>query len=189
MTDRAVFIDRDGVINHDWYNPQTSAFESPMNPADFRLHDGVLPALRALKHAGYRLILVTNQPSAAKGKCSLFDLARVQLHLSALLASAAAEMDEYCISYTHPDAVIPALGPPCIDRKPEPLFLLRAIARWRLDKTQCWMIGDRDTDVMCGQRAGVRTIQIISATAARPTVNADFTCPDLPTAVSLILGH
>ena len=189
MTDRAVFIDRDGVINHDWFNPATGAWESPIRAADLVLCDFVPQALSALRAHGFRLVLVSNQPSAAKGKCSLLDLAAVHHALVARLGIEGIGFDESCYSYTHPQAVVPALGPPCRDRKPEPFFLERAIHRWRLDRARCWMVGDRETDIECGRRAGLRTIQVENPRGAAPQGAADATVPHLMAATAHILAH
>ncbi len=70
MTRPAIFLDRDGVLNPTVFNPATGKMESPLTVRDFRLCDGVIPALRQLQEAGYPLILVSNQPNYALGKCS-----------------------------------------------------------------------------------------------------------------------
>ncbi|MEO0564004.1 MAG: histidinol-phosphatase, partial [Chloroflexota bacterium] len=78
---RAIFLDRDGVLNELIYYPDFEEDESPRKPEDLRLLPGVPRALRALQSAGWALILVSNQPSYAKGKCSLEDLKAVHKRL------------------------------------------------------------------------------------------------------------
>lgn len=190
MTGRGVFLDRDGVINHNWFNPSTREWESPIRPDDFRFRPSVLDALAALQAHGFHLFLVSNQPSAAKGKCTLDDLREVHERFAAALDAAAIVFEEFYYAYSHPDAVIPELSGHSPGRKPSPYFLEIAIGKYRLDRSNCWMVGDRDTDIECGRRAGVRTIQVESsepdgnAATARP----DFRAPDLSTAVTIILA-
>lgn len=190
MSRRAVFLDRDGVINHNWLNPATGQWESPIRPEDFRLRPGAVEAIARLASNDFHLILVSNQPNAALGKCSLAELQAVHDHFAGRLAAAGIAFDEFCYAYGHPKAVVVGFAGPCPERKPGPLFLLRAIERLRLDPPACWMAGDRDTDIECGRRAGVRTIQVASAEpderAARDG-GADFRAADLTEAADIII--
>ena len=70
MNRPAIFLDRDGVLNSMVLNPGTGRMESPLTAAEFRLIEGVIPALLQLQNAGYPLILVSNQPNFALGKSS-----------------------------------------------------------------------------------------------------------------------
>lgn len=188
---RAVFLDRDGVINHNWFNPATQEWESPVRPGDFRLRAGVLEAIARLQAAGYRLILVSNQPSAAKGKCTIDDLKAVQSAFATMLDKAGIVFEEFNYAYSHPKAVVAGMTEPAHERKPSPYFLERAIARYGLDKGQCWMVGDRGTDIECGHRAGVRTLQVKGAEPDGKEVSdivPDYRSEDLAGAVDIILG-
>jgi D-glycero-D-manno-heptose 1,7-bisphosphate phosphatase len=157
---RAVFLDRDGCLNEDWFNPATSAWESPMAPEDLVLRPGVPAALRRLQAEGWALILVSNQPSFAKGKCRLEDLHAVHARFASLMDEAGVTFREYCYSHHHPDGVVPGYSGPSPDRKPSPYFLHRAAERHGVDLAASWVVGDRDTDVAFGRRGGVRTIQV-----------------------------
>jgi D-glycero-D-manno-heptose 1,7-bisphosphate phosphatase len=188
---RAVFLDRDGVINHNWLNPATQEWESPVNPGDFRLRAGVLETIARLQAAGYRLILVSNQPSAAKGKCSLDDLKAVQDAFALMLAKANIVFSEFNYAYSHPKASVAGMTEPAHERKPSPFFLERAIVRDGLDRSASWMVGDRGTDIECGHRAGVRTIQVKGSEPDGKDVSdiePDFRADSLAAAVDIILG-
>ena len=190
MKNCAVFLDRDGVINHEWWNHQTQAWESPIHPEDFRLREGVLESLSALRSAGYALFLVSNQPSAAKGKCTLEDLRAVHERFVAILALEGIDFEDFFYSYTHPSGVVPELAVPSPTRKPSPHFLNHAIDRFGLSRDGCWMIGDRDIDIECGKRGGVRTIQVNNSELGLRCcgLKPDYTALDLPNAVAIILA-
>jgi D-glycero-D-manno-heptose 1,7-bisphosphate phosphatase len=190
VSQRAVFIDRDGVINHNWLNPATGQWESPIRAEDFRFRPGVIEAIARLAAHEFHLVLVSNQPNAALGKCSLADLQAVHNHFARCLTGAGITFDEFCYAYGHPKAVVAEFAGPCPERKPGPLFLLRAIERLRLNPRECWMVGDRDTDIECGRGAGVRTVQVASAEPddrAAIDGGADFRAANLTAAVDIIM--
>ena len=187
-TRAAVFLDRDGCLNEDWFNPATGAWESPMSPGDLILRPGVVDGLRRLQGAGLPLVLVSNQPSFAKGKCSLADLEAVHARFLALLEPARVRFLDCCYCHHHPDAVMPGYGGACSCRKPAPGFLHRSAERYALALSGSWMIGDRDTDIACGKRAGTRTIQIANPRAGDHAGKAapDHRARDFAAAVAII---
>ncbi len=152
---RAVFLDRDGVLNRNLYYADTQAWESPRTVDAVQLTPGIAPALASLKAAGYLLIVVSNQPNAAKGKCSHLTLDLVHAQVVSLLAAEGVALDEHYLCLHHPDHT-----GPCECRKPSPFFLLQAAATYGIDLAQSWIIGDRATDVACGRAAGTRTVWI-----------------------------
>jgi D-glycero-D-manno-heptose 1,7-bisphosphate phosphatase len=179
---RAVFLDRDGVLNRNVLNTVTGAFESPHRAEDFELLPGVLDALALLRESGYRLILVSNQPSYAKGKTTLAAIKAIHRRLEDSLADAGISLDAFYYCLHHPDGIIREYSGRCECRKPSPYFLLQAKTQFDLDLAKSWMIGDRETDVLCGRAAGVRTIRVAAdhpvPEPSPPTV-ADRTARDL----------
>ncbi|HEY0785189.1 MAG TPA: HAD-IIIA family hydrolase [Acidobacteriaceae bacterium] len=155
---RAVFLDRDGVLNRNIFYADTEAYESPRTRHSLVLAEGAGAALRLLAAAGYRLILVSNQPNAAKGKCSRKQLDQIHARLVEKLAREGVALDAHFYCFHHPDHT-----GHCDCRKPSPFFLLEAAARDDLVLQDSWMIGDRATDIECGQAAGVRTVWIDNA--------------------------
>ena len=154
---RAVFLDRDGVLNALVHYSDFGEYESPRVPKDLDLLPGVVAALQRLQAAGWLLVLVSNQPSYAKGKISLADLQAVSAALEAALAVAGVELTRACYSYTHPAGVVEEYTTESVYRKPNPGFLLDAARDFAVDLGASWMIGDRDSDVVCGQWAGCHT--------------------------------
>jgi D-glycero-D-manno-heptose 1,7-bisphosphate phosphatase len=186
---RAVFLDRDGVLNRLILNPATGAFESPHRAGDLLLTPGAGAQLTRLRAAGYLLFLVSNQPSYAKGKASLEALQAVHQALEAGLAAQGAGFDAVYYCYHHPDAVVPELKGPCACRKPAPQSLLDAIRDHRLDPAACWMVGDQDSDMGAGRAAGVRTALVLTpeSAAKRGASDPDLRSADLAGAVQAIL--
>lgn len=182
---RAVFVDRDGVINRNVLNPASGKYEAPLTAADFALAPGALEGLRRLRKAGFLLFVVSNQPNYAKGKASLEELAAIDARMQREIAAAGVEFEgvDYCLH--HPEGIVPEYSGACACRKPSPYFLLRAMRVFGLDAAESWMIGDRETDILCGQAAGVRTIRISERCTGS---NADFFAPNLAAAAELICG-
>lgn len=147
MSRRAVFLDRDGVINrergaHTW------------RVEDFELLPTVAEALRALGEAGWLRIVITNQSGIGLGLYTHADVERLHAYLHAQLANDDAGLDAvyYCPHH-------PTQGR-CLCRKPGALLLERAIARYGIDPSASVMVGDRERDVEAAAAAGVRGILV-----------------------------
>lgn len=188
---RAVFLDRDGVLNKNVFNPATGEYESPRGPEDFCLVDGVIESLRKLQDAGFLLFLVSNQPNYAKGKNTLEQLDAIHNQLDRSLTAGGIHFSRYFYCFHHPHGTVESHSGPCECRKPSPHFLHLAAREYELSLAESWMIGDRPTDIECGHAAGVRTIRILDG--ARTTRSHDdplatFEADDLRHAVLLLLG-
>jgi D-glycero-D-manno-heptose 1,7-bisphosphate phosphatase len=165
---RAIFLDRDGVLNDLVYYADTDEHESPRTAADLRVFPAVIDALKQLQAAGWALFVVSNQPSYAKGKCTLEDLKGVEAALEQQLATQGITIQAFYYDYTHPQAVLEAYRIASPTRKPAPGFLHQAARDFAIDLAQSWMIGDRDTDIQCGQAAGCSTALLtMSADSAK----------------------
>jgi transaldolase len=136
--DRAVFLDRDGVLNHAVVREGKPY--PPRDAAELRVVDGAAAALQRLREAGYRLIVVTNQPDVARGTTPRSTVDAINAKLAAALP-----IDEFVVCDEDGDA-------PC--RKPNPGMLLDAARRHGLDLRRSFMVGDRWRDIAAGQRAG-----------------------------------
>lgn len=185
-TRRAVFLDRDGVLNANVFYPDTRAWEAPRRVEDFRLLPGVLSALKTLQAARFEMILVSNQPNVALGKSTRAELGEIHDAMTAEFEEHGIRFLDYCYCLHHPKAVVPELGGSCRCRKPSPYWLLRAASRFRLDLQASWMVGDRATDTACGAAAGVRSIRI--SNSAEQDRNAMWQAESLASAVNFILS-
>lgn len=183
---RAVFLDRDGVINRNVWNATSGEYEAPLTVADFALAPGALEALRRLQEAGFLLFVVSNQPNYAKGKASLEELAAIDARMGREVAAAGIALAGVYYCLHHPEGIVPEYSGACVCRKPSPYFLLRAMREFGLDSAESWMIGDRETDVICGHAAGVRTIFIDERGVGSGGVGADWVAPGLADAAGYI---
>jgi D-glycero-D-manno-heptose 1,7-bisphosphate phosphatase len=185
----AAFVDRDGVINEPVWDPRTESFESPYDPAAVRLVTGAASALAELRDAGFRLVLVSNQPAAAKGTVPLAGLEAVHERVAELLRSGGVELDASYYCHHHPNGTVTELSGPCDCRKPAPGLLLRAAAELDLDLDASWMFGDADTDVEAAHAAGVAAALIEHPRTAhrrRGSAAAELLTTDLISAAGAI---
>lgn len=185
----AVFLDRDGLLNDLVRYADTGEWESPRGHEDLILRPGARAFVSGLMALKIPLFLVSNQPSAAKGKTTLAKLDEVHEAFLAALPAGAFRQAFYCRH--HPDAVEPDLRGPCACRKPSPFFLLQAAEAHGLDLSRCWMVGDQDMDIACGRAAGCRTLLVPNADSAakRGRETPSHICDDLAQALLLISGN
>jgi D-glycero-D-manno-heptose 1,7-bisphosphate phosphatase len=184
---RGLFLDRDGVVNELVYYPSSGEWESPRSVEDLRMRPGIGAPLREAIGRGWLLFLVTNQPSYAKGKCSLESLQQVHERVLMHLSEDGVVITESFVCYHHPDSQIPGFGA-CQCRKPSPHFILEAAARYDIDLPRSWMAGDAGTDIEAGRDAGCRTalIEYEHSEVRRGTVRPDLVCADLAELVQKI---
>jgi D-glycero-D-manno-heptose 1,7-bisphosphate phosphatase len=143
---RAVFLDRDGVINANLERDGKPV--APTTLEEFRIFPDAAAATRRLKDAGFLLVVVTNQPDVTIGRTSKATMEAMHDQIRKLMP-----IDDFEICF-HTDA------DNCACRKPKPGLLLRAAAKHGIALTDSIMIGDRWRDVLAGQAAGCRTIRI-----------------------------
>lgn len=143
---RAIFLDRDGVINRN--EVREGRPYSPDKIEDFVILAGVAEAVAAFRAAGYLTIVATNQPDVGAGR-----IARALVDEMHALMQRAVPLDDIRVCY-HTDA------DKCDCRKPKPGMLLDAAAAHGIALDQSWMIGDRWRDVAAGRAAGCRTVLI-----------------------------
>jgi D-glycero-D-manno-heptose 1,7-bisphosphate phosphatase len=146
---KAVFIDRDGVINQ---KPREG--EYIISWSDFHILPGVAEAIVLLKKAGYAVIVVTNQRCVAKGLIAIAELEEIHARMRESLARSGATLDG--IYYCPHD-----YQSQCKCRKPAPGMLLEAAQTLGLDLGSSWMVGDSDIDIQAGKNAGCKTARVV----------------------------
>ena len=141
---RAIFLDRDGVLNEEMG-------DYVWTPARFRICPGVPESVARLKAAGYYLIVITNQAGIAKG---LYTSADVLACHDILQQACSYQLDALYFAPSHPSVSESIL------RKPNSGMLEKAVARFQLDPARCWLVGDRARDLEAGARLGVPGILV-----------------------------
>lgn len=148
----AVLLDKDGTL------VESSVYD--VDPSRVRLLPGVPEGMRLLKAAGYRLVVVSNQPGVARGKFTEEELQTVAGALEVLLEATGAPLDGFFYCPHHPEGTVGHYAVECLCRKPRPGLIQRAARDLDLALDRSWMVGDVLDDVEAGNRAGCRTVLI-----------------------------
>lgn len=145
---KAVFFDRDGIINID------KGFYYVCSVDEFILNEGAVDLLKYVRSKGYLMIIVSNQGGISKDLYTKEDVEAIHDKMNMLLESEGIYFDEIYYCPHHPDTGR------CICRKPDTLFFEKAIARYGIDPSLSYFIGDRDTDEEAGKKAGLNAIKV-----------------------------
>ncbi len=175
---KAVFLDRDGVINdvvdrgdNCVVGGKKVRFTAPWTYDEFRLKEGVPEALEEICRCGYLRILVTNQPDMAYGTMTRDAYDRIMADIKKLPLD-----DSMVCLHTRYDG--------CSCKKPKPGMLITAAEKWNIDLVSSYIIGDTDEDIGAGTHAGCRTILI--AGRQNEGIEADYRATNLREAVTII---
>ena len=172
MTDnmtKCIFLDRDGVINKD-YVDYAYTLER------FEILPGVPEAVTMLKDAGYVLVIITNQSGIVKGVYTREQMNECHAYMQEVLGH---RIDKIYYNPWHESHSI------SLSRKPRTMMFEKAIAKFDIDISQSWMIGDKERDLIPAVKLGLKTIQV----DGHDDKMADFVAPDLLAATKHILGH
>jgi D-glycero-D-manno-heptose 1,7-bisphosphate phosphatase len=167
---RAVFVDRDGTLMEDCVYCS--------DPKNVKIFSGVPEALRRLKSNGFKLIIITNQSGIARGLFTEAQYHQVQAELVRQIGDGLIDASYFC-------ADLP--GVPSARRKPEPGMVLEAAGAYDIDLPRSWFIGDKGIDVECGQRAGTRTILVLTGYGKDQRCSPDYVAADVVEAVRYVL--
>lgn len=183
---KCIFLDRDGTVNV--YKGLLFKHE------DFALEAGVIEAIRLLNQHGWLVIVVTNQPSVARGLCEIDDICEIHRKMTTLLGQEGVFLDGIYFCPHHPDKGYPEENPfykkICHCRKPDVGMIMDAAKTNNIDLSVSWMIGDTTTDIQTGINAGLHTALVLTGEAGsdhKYDVSPDLVSPDLLTAVKTIL--
>ena len=159
---RAVFFDRDGIVNR---SPGPGYVEQW---SDFHLMPEFVEALRLVTERGWEAVIITNQRGVGRGIMSRAALDDIHARLRAELEARGLPLCDIAVCTATDDA-----DP---RRKPNPGMLLEMAREHGIDLRRSWMIGDAEKDVIAGRRAGCRTIRVAPGT---PATEADLLVPDM----------
>lgn len=146
---KAVFLDRDGVINKET-GQYTTCIE------DFIINEGIGESIKLLKDSGFLVIIISNQGGIAKSLYSHEDVLEMHLKLCEHLYNYNTAIDDFYYCPHHPDTGI------CLCRKPDSLLLEKAIARYNISIGESYFIGDSERDIEAAKKVGIKGIKINS---------------------------
>lgn len=178
---KAIFLDRDGTIIED------KGYMYKTEDLDFL--PKVIAGLKKLQDNEYSLIIITNQAGIGKGFFSESDYLSFRnfLHNELKKQGVSISAEYFC-----PHHLSSGLGKYRIDcdcRKPKTGMLEKAAKDFDLDLKECWMIGDKSSDMGAGKKAGCKTIHVLTGREKNPVSDSDFTAINLVEATKCILNH
>lgn len=166
---KCIFLDRDGVLN-------VERGDYTYLPEDFIVPPGVPEAIQKIKDAGYLAIVITNQAGITRG---VYTREQMQACHEMLMQKTGRLIDKIYYSPYHPTFS------ESLTRKPDTLMIEKAIAKYAIDPSQSWLIGDRSRDIECGQKMGLKTVWIVDNKPL--TIEPTFFAKNLLEAVERIL--
>ena len=191
---KAVFLDRDGVLNELVYYPDEGIIRSPMSVKDIRVFPFAGESVCLIKGLNYKAIVVSNQPGVAKRQFTLPELRRMNNKVRRELSRQGCSYDAEYFCLHHPDALLKEYKVDCDCRKPKPGLLVKAANEHDLDLSKSFFVGDAIVDMKAGNAAGCRTILLghvttfFSEMLDREGVTPDFIVPSLKDVPKLLEG-
>lgn len=192
---KALFLDRDGIINElVFYNGQ-GIIDSPILPSQVKLVYGIDQLIKDAKELGFAIIVCSNQPGIGLKKNTLKNLEDVTEEINSQLQSKGASIDKFYYCMHHPYAKLERFKKKCNCRKPEIGLFLRAARDFNIDLSKSWMIGDGIDDIKAGKTAGCKTILLANISATEnlriieeqlESIRPDFIVKNLHRASELI---
>lgn len=173
--DKAVFLDRDGVLVHD--------LGYVHKIEDFRLIDNTIDALKLLKD-NFKFFIVTNQSGIGRGFFTLEDFEKFNNHLISTLKKNNIKIEKTYVCPHHPEDN-------CDCRKPSAKFIKEAEKGFSIDLKNSWVIGDLPCDIEMGKNAGCRTIYVLTGHGEKHkkdlnNINPDFIAENIYEAAKII---
>ena len=143
---KAIFLDRDGVINKE-------KKDYVKNIDEFQIFPEISNFIKNMKNRGYLIIVVTNQSVINRGLASMQDIEQIHEFLQNFLLQNETSIDDFYICPHTPHEN-------CSCRKPKSGLLLKAIDDFSIDVNNSWFVGDRDSDIQAGESVGCKTLKI-----------------------------
>lgn len=172
----AVFLDRDGVL--------TKEKSYVVSTDDLEIFPYAKECVKRIQENGFYAIVITNQSGVARGMFSEKELRKMNSHL---ILQTGVDAVYYCPH--HPEGIIEKYRRACRCRKPEAGMITEACLKYGIDRKRSYMVGDRASDILAGQRAGIKTILLESGYGTarlEQDVYADYVLQDLKDVVNLL---
>ena len=172
MTNRAVFLDRDGTMAKDVHYCRC--------PEDFKLFPNTAKAIKLLSEHGFKVIVITNQSGIARGYFTEEALAQIHEKMKTELAKEGAWIDGIYYCPHHPDDN-------CNCRKPKPKLVLQAAKEHDIDLKHSFVVGDLSLDIDLGKAVGCKTILLLDSPQEDMNISPDYIASDLLEATQYVL--
>lgn len=181
---KAIFLDRDGVINFD-----TDLIH---RPEDLELYPFAAEAIKKINGSDYLAVVATNQSVVARNLTTMEGLGEIHKKMETALGKEGAKLDEIRYCPHHPDKGFPEENPKykidCECRKPKPGMLRDAAKQFNIDLSESWMIGDSERDSLAGKAAGCTTVGVRTGSGHKKAAELpDYFFANLSEAVDFIL--
>jgi len=163
---RAVFLDRDGTINED--------IGYPRSISDIRIFPESFEAIRRLNEAGFYILVVTNQSAVGRGWLKEKELEWIHEQMKVAFRNQGARIDAFYYCPHWINSSDPAYGQPCSCRKPGIALGERAALEFKLDLSQCFMVGDKLEDILFGHRLGMKSILVLTGQGQQTRDNLNW---------------
>ncbi|HYH01607.1 MAG TPA: HAD family hydrolase [Bacillota bacterium] len=183
----AIFFDRDGTLIEERHYLHS--------PADLKLYPETIPGLRLLQQAGFLLYIFTNQAGVAHGFFTESELELLHRELLNQLEQADVLISGILYCPHHPQAELPHYRLNCYGRKPHPGLLFQAAARDHLALNNCYVVGDKLSDILAGKQVGAATVLVLTGYGEEeqpkitPESQPDAIATDMSETSAWILQH
>ncbi|MDO8664767.1 MAG: HAD-IIIA family hydrolase [Candidatus Liptonbacteria bacterium] len=181
---RAVFLDRDGVINRE--------VDVLRNIKQLKLLPDAAKAVEKINKLGFLAVILTNQPVIARGWLTEKDVEKINAVLIKRLGKKNAKIDAIYYCPHHPNANLKKYRMKCSCRKPNTGLIKKATKEFKIDIKKSFMVGDRTADILAGKRAGLKTILVKTGYAGKDgkhKIEPDFVAKNISCAVEIIKKH
>ncbi|WP_455656295.1 D-glycero-beta-D-manno-heptose 1,7-bisphosphate 7-phosphatase [Phascolarctobacterium sp.] len=148
MKHKAVFFDRDGVLNVD------KAYLYKIDELEWI--DGALESIAYLTQSGYLVFVVTNQSGIARGYYTVAEMEKLHQHMTKTAAVSGGKIEKFYYCPHLPEGSIAEYAVDCACRKPKPGLILQALAEYDIDADKSFLIGDKKRDVEAAEAAGIK---------------------------------
>ena len=183
MAQKAVFLDRDGVINVD------KGYVHKIE--DFEFYPDVFDGLKRLQENGFKLVIITNQSGIAVGYYTEEDFFKLTEYMLDRFDKEGIKIEKVYYCPHHPEGIVPHLRKVCNCRKPETGMIEDAIKEFDIDPLSSFLIGDKETDIKAGKKMGITSILVKTGQGLKYVDNttADFVAENFSDAVNFILKN
>lgn len=159
---KAVFLDRDGVIISLVYDRNLSIVRTPLSAKEVTFEPSIVYILKIIQQLGYKIFVISNQPDIGLKRISKETFQTIQETIESYFVKNGVLFDGYYYCFHHQYAKLPHYKKTCNCRKPKPGLFLQAAKEHGIDLPNSWMIGDGINDVIAGHEAGCKTILIVN---------------------------